>query len=253
MGRLSIVKWQLNEWDERSPERITIAKLAFAAVLGFCAAACAALHGAQPEAATSRLQQTLAPEYDEGVSALRKRDYSAALTKFTNAAKKGDGDALFFIGMLYDRGCGVHRDPEEAQHLWERGAAAHSAAAKFWLALAMAFGNGPADKIDELEREAAEGGYPRAMDAKSQQPSADGVESLAWKRVAMRRWEKALGGRVGREEWWSEKEQALEQTQAKLSEGQLRTANQLADDLDRRIPLPRPGTVDENLLTGECS
>ena len=69
----------------------------------------------------------------------------------------------------------------------------------------------------------------------------------------MRRWEKALGGHVGREEWWSEKEQALEQTQAKLPDAQLRTANQLADDLDRRIPLLRAGTVDENLLTGECS
>lgn len=238
--------------DKNVPILKAIARSAFAAVVALCTAGCSAVNGGWPEIAVSRLPQALAPEYDDGIAALRRLDYSAALSKFTTAAKKGDGDALFFIGMLYDKGCGVRKNNEEARYFYDQGAMAHSAAAEFWLAFAMAFENAPAGKIDQLERQSAEGGYPPAMDVISEQTSLNDVERVAWKRVAITRWKKALGGRVGRDEWWSEREQALEKSQAKLSEAQVRTANQLADDLDRRLPLPRPGTVGDTLLKAAC-
>ena len=62
-------------------------------------------------------------DYDRGVSALTMGDFVTALEEFREAAKQGNPEAQFDLGLMYERAQGVSEDPAEAA-LWYRKAAA---------------------------------------------------------------------------------------------------------------------------------
>ena len=55
-----------------------------------------------------------AADFNTGLQAFNRNDYKAAENIFTELAKKGDGDAQFFLAMLYKDGRGVKRDRAKA-------------------------------------------------------------------------------------------------------------------------------------------
>jgi hypothetical protein len=50
----------------------------------------------------------------EGLTALSKQDYAAALKEFTTSAEQGDACSQFNLAAMYDRGQGVPQDYQEA-------------------------------------------------------------------------------------------------------------------------------------------
>ena len=216
---------------------------------------CAAAQTAEPQ--PDNPKEVTAVAHEEGVAAFRARKYSEALEDFRVAGTGGDGDALFLQAMMYDNGCGVSKNHETADRLLEQAAANNSAAAKFWLAGSMAFGdpaivNKSKERFMQLMREAAEGGFPPAMDMMPdtfrkgpfrEVSTPDPVNALAWQSLALKRWQKALGAGVNKA-WWSRQQLALSREEAKLSSAQLREAGELEADLDRRIREVRSDTVE---------
>ena len=62
------------------------------------------------------------PDLSAGVKAYESGDYAGALRVFRPAAQKGNAEAEFNLGVMYERGNGVSKDPEEA-FKWLRSAA----------------------------------------------------------------------------------------------------------------------------------
>ena len=62
------------------------------------------------------------PDLSAGVKAYESADYAAALRVFRPAAQKGNAEAQFDLGVMYQRGHGVGKDLEEA-FKWLRAAA----------------------------------------------------------------------------------------------------------------------------------
>jgi TPR repeat protein len=199
-------------------------------------------------------------QYDDGVAAYRKGDYSSARHAFETAANGGDGDALMYLSFMYEQGCGVTQDGDKAHSLLHQAVTANSAAAKYWFVLLKAFTGGKNVDIahlNQLMQEAAQGGDPPAMGPLGETylsgtfVPADPVKACAWQSLALRRSEKALGGHVGVDSWWTGMQDALKRTEAKLSQEQVTLAKQLAEDLDRSTPDARPGTL-EVVLHKQC-
>jgi TPR repeat protein len=60
---------------------------------------------------------------DEAIEAYRTGDYAKAMTEFKALGAQGDAWALYYVGLLYDRGYGVPEDAGEAAKWYEKGAA----------------------------------------------------------------------------------------------------------------------------------
>ena len=60
--------------------------------------------------------------FDDGVNAYEKGDYKTALTIFEDLAKKGDIDAQYNLGLMYDNGYGVKQDYKKAFEWYEKAA-----------------------------------------------------------------------------------------------------------------------------------
>ena len=60
---------------------------------------------------------------EEAVEAYRTGDYPAALTQFQALAAEGDPMAMYYLGIIYDRGFGVPVDLAEAAKWFEKSAA----------------------------------------------------------------------------------------------------------------------------------
>src|SRR5512147_2745391 len=58
----------------------------------------------------------------EAVEAYRTGDYAAAMTQFKALAAEGDPVAMYYLGIIYDRGFGVPPNAEEAAKWFEKGA-----------------------------------------------------------------------------------------------------------------------------------
>ena len=58
--------------------------------------------------------------FDDGVNAYEKGDYKTALTIFEDLAKKGDIDAQYNLGLMYDNGYGVKQDYKKAIEWYEK-------------------------------------------------------------------------------------------------------------------------------------
>ena len=59
----------------------------------------------------------------EAVEAYRTGDYASAMTQFKALAGEGDAVAMYYLGIIYDRGFGVPPDVVEAAKWFEKGAA----------------------------------------------------------------------------------------------------------------------------------
>jgi uncharacterized protein len=60
---------------------------------------------------------------DEAIEAYRTGDYAGAMTQFKALAAEGDAVAMYYTGILYDRGYGVPVDRVEAAKWFAMGAA----------------------------------------------------------------------------------------------------------------------------------
>ena len=67
-------------------------------------------------------QPTAAGQYEDGISAITRRDYEAALRLFLPLAEQGDSLSQYNLGLLYDEGHGVAQDYTGAVR-WFRPAA----------------------------------------------------------------------------------------------------------------------------------
>jgi hypothetical protein len=91
------------------------------------------------------------PDITPGVKAYEKGDYATAVRVFKPAADKGQPDAQFNLGILYSRGQGVGKDPEEA-FKWLRLAADQGLPqAQFMVAQMREKGEGVAPNYAEAE------------------------------------------------------------------------------------------------------
>ncbi len=74
-----------------------------------------------------------AGDYEDGVVAYDRGDYATAVAKFEKAAARGDAEAQFALGYMYDEGKGVPRDYAQAVRWYELAAAQGLAEAQFAL------------------------------------------------------------------------------------------------------------------------
>ncbi len=58
----------------------------------------------------------------EGVASYKSKDYRTAFAELDPLAQKGDGQALYYVGMLYSDGLGVDQNLAEAMRLFRRSA-----------------------------------------------------------------------------------------------------------------------------------
>lgn len=80
-----------------------------------------------------------AADFDKGIAAFDKGDFAAALIEWKPLAKKGDADAQFNVGLLYEQGKGVPVDGNSKAMDYEIAAQNYVTAMK-WYTLAAAQG-----------------------------------------------------------------------------------------------------------------
>ena len=80
-----------------------------------------------------------AADFDKGIAAFDKGDFAAALIEWKPLAKKGDADAQFNVGLLYEQGKGVPVDGNSKAMDYEIAAQNFVTALK-WYTLAAAQG-----------------------------------------------------------------------------------------------------------------
>ncbi|MDX9740763.1 MAG: tetratricopeptide repeat protein [Gammaproteobacteria bacterium] len=102
----------------------------------------------------------------EGMDALGRGDYGAALKEFRVAAEAGDDAAEYNLGLLHEKGLGVEQDHAAALNWYRRGAKKDYAPS--WYSLGLMHLNGQGVKADpeegkDLLRKAAGKGYAPAQ------------------------------------------------------------------------------------------
>ena len=64
-----------------------------------------------------------AGDLEDGNAALGRGDFKAAADHFKRAAIEGDPMSQYNLGLMYERGDGVHQDFAQAIHLYKQAAA----------------------------------------------------------------------------------------------------------------------------------
>jgi uncharacterized protein len=77
-----------------------------------------------------------------GMRAFRKKDYPAAYREWRAAADQGQAEAQYNLGILYLKGLGVARDPDEAFRWFRLAADQGQADAQFQVGLMLEDGVG---------------------------------------------------------------------------------------------------------------
>jgi len=106
------------------------------------------------------------PGLDEAKAAYKKGDYTSSFKELKILADKGDSDAQYGLGFMYQAGKGVARDYVEAEKWYRRSADQDNAGAQFNLAGMYLEGEGmPQNYAEGLKwlRKAAELGYVKAQ------------------------------------------------------------------------------------------
>ncbi|HEY5700488.1 MAG TPA: tetratricopeptide repeat protein [Gammaproteobacteria bacterium] len=85
---------------------------------------------------------SFAGDFEAGVDAAARGEYQTALLLWRPLADAGHIDAQFNIGLLYDNGAGVDRDPALAAEWYRRAAEAGDAVAQSYLGEMYAKGQG---------------------------------------------------------------------------------------------------------------
>ena len=93
-----------------------------------------------------------AGDYEDGMAAFERKDYTTAVAKFTSAADQGDAFAQTFLGIMYDEGQGVAQDYVQAVRLYKLAAAQGFASAQVNLGYMYNNGLGVAQDYAEAVR-----------------------------------------------------------------------------------------------------
>ena len=129
----------------------------------------------------------------EGLDALRKGDYAAAAKELRPLADRGDPEAQYRLGLMYEFGKGFAQDKAQALVWLGKSAANGSASAQTELGVIYATGDGVRkDNVKSVEwfRKAATQGNPTAqynlgmMYAKGNGVRNDDAQAVAWFRKA---------------------------------------------------------------------
>ena len=92
--------------------------------------------------------KAMAGDLEDGMAAMKRKDYETALTKFRSAAQRNNAAAQFSLGVMYYEGYGVERDYKLAHHWHLLAATKGYAAAQYNLGRMYFFGQGvPQDFI----------------------------------------------------------------------------------------------------------
>lgn len=107
--------------------------------------------------------------FDDGVAAFDRGDYGIALREFRTLAGRGDAEAQFNVGIIYDYGHGVPPDSARAMNWYRKAAEQGFDAAQFNLGFMYDYGQGiPVENYAEAAkwyRKAAEQGYANAQNS----------------------------------------------------------------------------------------
>ena len=188
----------------------------------------------------------------EGLAAVARCDYPTACREFSDAASRGDSNALLNLGLISDN-CG---EPQLGDERICKAAKANNAAAKFLVTLAAAWAapiRGCEEKslrnnleelkqFEQLAMAAAETGDPLAMSLagrsfeRSSNPP-DLFHAYVWYEMAFRRThDRDTGLRL------NEKDHARmdrDRVASKLNAQELERSTRLAEEMDRKIPPSR--------------
>ncbi len=102
-----------------------------------------------------------------GHRALENNDFKVALRAFSQAAERGDPEAMTFLGVIHEKGLGVSQNVSEAIRWYQAAATQGSLPARLQLGLMHEHGVGfprDAGKAAEWYLSAAEQGFPPAQD-----------------------------------------------------------------------------------------
>lgn len=146
-------------------------------------------------------------DFHTGLRAADRGDFASALRVWGPLAQKGDANAQFNIGILYEYGLGVVQDYAEAVRCYRMAARQGNVSARFNLAVMYSKGRGVAQDHTEavkLYREAAQRGFAPAQNNLGIKLSAgegvrrDDVEAYMWFDIATSRGNKssAKGQRI---------------------------------------------------------
>ena len=83
-----------------------------------------------------------AQDFDKGLAAYKKKDYTLALREWRPLADQGDADAQSNLGLMYDTGQGVPQNAAEAVKWYRLAADQGNASAQYNLGLMYANGQG---------------------------------------------------------------------------------------------------------------
>jgi len=84
----------------------------------------------------------IAGDYEDGLAAWEKQDFATALRLWTPLAEKGDANAQFSLGALYNHGQGVAQDYKTAVKWYTLAAEQGKASAQYNIALMYDHGKG---------------------------------------------------------------------------------------------------------------
>ena len=99
--------------------------------------------------------------YEQALALYDKKEYKSAFKLFEKAARHGDADAQFFLGLMYYNGEGIKQDYSRAAVLFEKAAEQGDASAQFFLGAMYYNGDGVEqnyEKAAEWYTKAAEQG-----------------------------------------------------------------------------------------------
>lgn len=173
-----------------------------------------------------------AGDFEAGVAAARSGDYQRALREWKPLAEAGKRDAQFNLGLLYENGLGVPKDPATAATWYKRAAEQDDREAQAYLAEMYAQGLGiPRDDTEALRwyKRAGELGHAAAQYnvglfyalGRGVEPSD--IEGYAWLKVGEENGAKSTG--------------LLETLKKNMSPERLEAAEGRADDVRRHCKL----------------
>jgi TPR repeat protein len=104
--------------------------------------------------------------FEEGVAAWERGEFTKAFRELKDLAEQGHAAAQYNVGVMYTRGEGTRRDPEEAAFWYRKAAVQGNAAAQNNLGVLYNRGEGVSRDLEEAVfwyRWAADQGYPAAQ------------------------------------------------------------------------------------------
>jgi TPR repeat protein len=100
-----------------------------------------------------------------GITLYHEGDYESSFLYFTDAAKLGDVEAHYHLGVMYDRGEGVEKDKEKEVYHYERAAIGGHPSARFNLGNHEEWNGGRVDRAVKHWIISANLGHTRSMEA----------------------------------------------------------------------------------------